>query len=242
MADQARIVLGAAGTVLAATGDVPAGLVDVRLEDCSGLSPEIREAGRGLLHRLRKGRDRALIEDVSFDDSRHRVQLIAIEAFAMRRGATDLRTLLTSKLAVLSSQALAAGVTLNVVVAADVPTVVQLDSEKLAWAITTLAGNALRYLQHGRQRAPGGTITVRAGFEAATSLVTIEVQDNGPGIPAESVARLFRRDGLNVLGSGLSLLLMSDICAAHGGRVDVTSRTQGVDHGTTVRLSFPHVT
>ena len=241
MVDESRIVMGPDGTVLDATGDLPAGLVDLRLEDCSRLPPEVREAGKALLDRLRRSRDRALSQRVPFDGGNQHVELIAIEVLAVRRAATNLRTLLASKLAVLSSQALAAGVTLSVVVADDVPTVVPLDSDKIAWAVTTLVGNALRYVQAGRQRAPGGTIGVRAAFDRAESVVTIAVQDNGPGIPAESVARLFKRDGLNVLGSGLSLLLMSEICAAHGGRVDVTSRTQGVDHGTTVRLTFPHV-
>jgi signal transduction histidine kinase len=42
-----------------------------------------------------------------------------------------------------------------------------------------------------------------------------------------------------VRGAGLSLLLMADICAAHGGAVDVRSQTAVADHGTTVRLTFP---
>jgi signal transduction histidine kinase len=233
--------MGPDGTVLTATGDLPPGLVDVRLEDCAGLAPEIREAGTALLDRLRRSRDRALSQRVAVDGGRQHVELMAIEVMAVRRAATNLRTLLTSKLAVLSSQALAAGVSLSVVVADDVPAIVHVDSDKIAWTVTTLVGNALRYVQAGHQRAPSGTIAVRAGFDRSASVVTIEVQDNGPGIPAESVARLFKRDGLNVLGSGLSLLLMSDIFVAQGGRVEVTSRTQGGDHGTTVRLSLPHV-
>jgi signal transduction histidine kinase len=84
----------------------------------------------------------------------------------------------------------------------------------------------------------GRTITVRAGFDPSRSQVTIEVRDDGPGIPADTVTRLFRRDGLNVRGSGLALLLISDICAAHGGSVDVQSRVDASEHGTTVRLSF----
>ena len=57
---------------------------------------------------------------------------------------------------------------------------------------------------------------------------------------AETVARLFRRDGLNVRGAGLALLLIADVCAAHGGTVDVHSSTGVSDHGTAVRMTFAH--
>jgi signal transduction histidine kinase len=85
----------------------------------------------------------------------------------------------------------------------------------------------------------GGTIDVRASFDPTSSQVTIEVQDNGPGIPADTVRRLFTRDSLNVRGAGLALLLMADICAAHGGTVDVRSSTDVSEHGTTIRLTLP---
>ena len=238
MEDDAQIVLGPDGTVLAATGHVPPGLVDVRLEDCQELSREVREAGKALLQQLRRSGDRVAIQIVALDGGRRPVHLVAIDALAIRRTATDIRALLTSKLDVLLSQAGALDVTLSVVVADDVPAVVQLDPEKVAWAVTTLVGNALRYVRSGSRRIPRGTITVRVGFDPVSSQVVIEVQDDGPGIPADTVARLFKRDGLNVRGAGLALLLISDICAAHGGSVDVRSHTDVSKHGTTVRLSF----
>jgi signal transduction histidine kinase len=130
-------------------------------------------------------------------------------------------------------------VTLNIVVADDVPAVVHLDSEKIAWAVTTLVGNALRYVRSGSRRMGGGTINVHAGFDSTRSRVTIDVQDDGPGIPADTVARLFKRDGLDVRGAGLALLLMSDICVAHGGTVEVRSSIDASSHGTAVRLTLP---
>lgn len=167
------------------------------------------------------------------------MQLVAIEALAIRRTPTDVRALLASKLDVLSFQAAASDVTLSVVIAGDVPPVVYLDSEKVAWAVTTVVGNALRYVRSGSRRMPGGTINVRAVFDPMSAQVTIEVQDDGPGIPADTVTRLFRRDGLNVRGAGLALLLISDICAAHGGLVEVQSNTEAFVHGVTIRLTFP---
>jgi len=235
--DTAQIVIGPDGSVLAASGDLPANLVDARLEDCVQLPRRVRDAGKALLQQLPRAPGRVARQDVALDDER-RVQLLAIEACAIRRRATDLRALLTSKLAVISSQALAAHVTLRIAVADDIPSLVWVDAEKVGWAVTTLVGNALRYLTTGSRQKPGGTIDVRASFDPATG-VRIDVQDDGPGIPADSVARLFKRDGLNVLGSGPALLVMSDVFAGHGGRVAVLSRTDPGGHGTTVRLTFP---
>src|SRR5713226_2407825 len=93
-----QIVIGPDGTVLAATGQLPPGLVDVRLEDCDALSREIRDAGKALLHRLRRSEDRVAIETVALEGAGRTVQLVAVEALAIRRTATDLRALLASKL------------------------------------------------------------------------------------------------------------------------------------------------
>jgi len=233
-----QIVIGADGTVLAATGPLASGLVDQRLEECKSLPLEIRESGQALLRQLRARGDRMASQSVALD-GRDPVQLIAIGALAVRRTATDMRALLASKLDVMSAQALAADMTLGVVVTDEVPAVVSVDSEKVAWAITTLVGSALRYMQSRSRRGQRGTITVRASVEAAGSQLVVEVRDDGPGIPADTVRRLFKRDGLNVRGTGLALLLISDICAAHGGTVEVLSNTGPSDHGTVVRLFLP---
>jgi two-component system OmpR family sensor kinase len=82
-----------------------------------------------------------------------------------------------------------------------------------------------------RLRSEPGTIP--------TAEVTIDVQDDGPGIPPDTVSRLFKRDGLNVRGAGLALLFIRDIMAAHGGCVDVHSSIAAIGHGTTIRLTFP---
>jgi signal transduction histidine kinase len=234
----AQIVIGPDGRVLGASGDLPGKLVDAHLEDCVQLPRRVRDAGKALFQTLAQAPGRVATEDVALDDGGSLVQLLAIEACAVRRRATDLRALLASKLTVISSQALAAHVTLRIAIAADVPSLVRVDAEKVGWAVTTLVGNALRYVTSASRQKPGGAIDVRASFDPATG-VTIEVQDDGPGIPAESVARLFKRDGLNVLGSGLALQVMSDLLAGHGGRVDVRSRTDAGAHGTTVRLTLP---
>jgi len=84
----------------------------------------------------------------------------------------------------------------------------------------------------------GGTIEVRVAFDSARSQVTIEVHDDGLAFrPIRRAAVQTRWPGRP--GRGLALLLMSDICAAHGGTVDVRSSTNPSDHGTTIRLTLP---
>jgi two-component system OmpR family sensor kinase len=139
----------------------------------------------------------------------------------------------------MSFQAADAGVRLYVSVADDVPARVDIDSDKIAWAVTTLVGNALRYMRSVHGPLAGKTVDVNTKYERATSEVNIEVRDDGPGIPADTVDRLFKHDGLNVRGAGLALLLIRDVMAAHGGRVDVHSSIAPTAHGTTIRLTFP---
>ena len=218
------IVVGSDGRVLAATGDLPSGLVDVRLEDCQSLPQLVREAGRILLDRLRAERTRTLSRTLALDGQERVLQLVAVDALAIRRAPVDLRRLLKSKLAVLSSQATTAGITLGIEVADDVPAQVFLDAEKVAWAITTLVGNALRYAQTGSRDLRGRAIAVTAAYDVSASEVAIDVRDDGPGVSEDTVSRLFKRDTLNVQGAGLALLLISDIMSAHSGRIDVQSR------------------
>ena len=102
-----------------------------------------------------------------------------------------------------------------------------------------LVGNALRDVQSASRRTAARTVIVRAAIGPLPAEPTIEVKDDGPGIPSDTVTRLLKRDGLNVRGSGLALLLMSDICVAHGGAIEVRSSTEASDHGTAVRLTLP---
>ena len=51
------------------------------------------------------------------------------------------------------------------------------------------------------------------------------------------MARLFRRGDGVTHGTGLALILMQDVVAAHGGSIDVQSR-ETFPSGTTVTLRF----
>jgi signal transduction histidine kinase len=229
------VVLGADGTVLAALAGAPAEWLRVRLQDHEPAPSEAREAARRVLHDLHRSDQGAATTTVPLTGST--LHVTAISVLPIRRRPIDFGALLRPTMAVMRRQAEAIDGTLTLTVADNVPARISLDAEKVAWAVTSLVGNALRYIRPGTRRMPGGAIVVQMSYEAAAHEVGISVQDDGPGIPADRVAHLFDRNG-RPQGS-LALLLVHDIVVAHGGRCEVHSRTDAFDHGTTVRLTLP---
>jgi len=69
----------------------------------------------------------------------------------------------------------------------------------------------------------------------------LEVEDNGPGIPAGERERVFERfhrvQGTAGEGTGLGLAIVREIAHRHGGAVDVGVPRSG--SGTLVVVSFP---
>ncbi len=157
----------------------------------------------------------------------------------LRRGVVDLRPLLESVVKLMRAQASAMDVELALEMDPDLPAAVSLDPEKLAWAVTTLIGNALRYVRRGSRLMPGGLVSIGTTYDEAAAEITISVHDDGLGIPADKLPSLFRRVPDFPFATGLGLRMVLDVVAAHGGRVDISSRTDAVNHGTTVRLTFP---
>jgi signal transduction histidine kinase len=160
------------------------------------------------------------------------------DVIPLRRTPTDIQVLLRTALAPLQGQAAAADVGLVVEVSEDVPANVSIDRAKIAWAVTALVGNALRYVKHGSKTMPGGSIVVRATRDAGAPDVEIDVQDDGPGIARDRVEALFGK-GTEIPGPGLALLMVRDVVTAHGGTLSIDSHVSGWMHGTTVRITLP---
>jgi len=161
-----------------------------------------------------------------------------VDAVPIRRTPTDVRALLTSSLAPMAAQARAADVTLDVSVDDRVPPLVRIDGDKIGWVVSVLIGNALRYVRHGSQCMPGGSIAVRVGYQAIRPSLVIEVQDDGPGISAEKLSVLFQ-NGHGESRPALGLLIVRDFVIAHAGHLDVRSGSDATDSGTTVRITLP---
>ncbi len=120
--------------------------------------------------------------------------------------------------------------------APDLPEIA-LDPGRMVQVLTNLLVNAAQAI------GQGGSVVVRARCELGW--LTIEVQDDGIGIPAT------HRDGIfdpffttKPEGTGLGLSISYGIVKEHGGRIEVESRTRGdVDAGdetgTTMRIMLP---
>jgi two-component system phosphate regulon sensor histidine kinase PhoR len=156
----------------------------------------------------------------------------------LRFEPTDVAALLRSCLEPLIEQARAKGVELRVDMLGEVP-LFRVDREKLAWAVTALVGNALRYVRVGEAGHPGGSVVVHLHHEKRERELTISVQDDGPGISKPRVHSLFERQSGETHTTALALSLMRDVVSAHGGRISVESRTDGGDHGTSISLILP---
>jgi signal transduction histidine kinase len=232
-----HLVLSRDGTVLAAMDGAPPSWVGARLDDRDDVPEDLKEAGRTVLATT-VHQAPPVAAPIRLRSMSHAVHLIVVDAVPLRRVPTDLRALLHSTLDVLRRQANAFDVTLKVVVDQQVPSEVSLDAEKIGWAITVLVGNALRYVHHGSQVMPGGSIDVHVTYNSAGPEITIEVQDDGPGIPLDKL-RLVFSVGPDEPRAGLGLSMIREVVAAHAGHIDVHSDTDAFRRGTTIRLTLP---
>ncbi len=93
------------------------------------------------------------------------------------------------------------------------------DRERILVALDNLVVNALRFAPEGSD------VVVRA--KSAGEVVRIEVEDKGPGVPAEYRESIFERSvrvpGSPGSGAGLGLFIARETVQAHGGRIGVDS-------------------
>ena len=85
-----------------------------------------------------------------------------------------------------------------------------------------------------------GRIGIRVRSSEDGGGVEISVQDNGPGIAAEHLPRIFEAffTTKNDVGTGLGLWVAKEVAERHGGCVRVSTNTDG-GHGTTFTVFLP---
>jgi signal transduction histidine kinase len=98
----------------------------------------------------------------------------------------------------------------------------RIDAAKIEQVLNNLIGNAVKFSPRG------STVEVRA--EDRGDCVVLWVRDQGPGVPADELDRLFRpfgRTRVRASGgekcTGLGLAIVKKVVEGHGGRIDVES-------------------
>lgn len=109
------------------------------------------------------------------------------------------------------------------------------DANRLFQVLTNLFSNALKFTPED------GAITFHLG--QVNGMVTIGVEDNGPGMSPQDLPKLFQKFAQvgpqaadRPRGTGLGLVICKELIELHGGRIDVASVS---GQGTTFTVSVP---
>jgi two-component system phosphate regulon sensor histidine kinase PhoR len=187
-----------------------------------------RESCQRFLSIIRKNASRmhGLIDDI--------LELTAIEGgnVQLRKTPVQLHSVVQDVCSSLAAKATAHSVALQNNVAPEVT--VHADIPRLEQMLTNLIDNAIKF------SGENGTVTI--SHERGTR-DQILVQDDGDGIPAQHLERLFERfyrvdraRSRDMGGTGLGLAIVKHLALLHGGEVTVTSE---LGKGTTFSIHLP---
>lgn len=232
------LVLRADGTVDLVDGGAPSTWAGHRLEELADAPAALATAARELLLLPPSPtglRSRHVL--CTHDAKPRECELLLLEGLPLRRTLVKVDELLLRTLDTFITQAHSSDVDMQLERAKDLPPVLFVDGEKIAWALATLVGNALRAFTddaHGRK----AHIVLAASWNDDTRHLELAVRDNGRGMPESQVRWLFDRDPSTGRSAGLALTMVRDVVAAHRGSVTAESQ---VGVGTTITLRIPRL-
>jgi PAS domain S-box-containing protein len=139
----------------------------------------------------------------------------------------NFRDMLEDAIEIMSVHALDKGIELSSYIHPDVPSWLCGDPGRIRQILINLTGNGIKFTEQG-------TVSVRvelARMDGDMAELIIDVQDNGPGIPADRIDRLFksfsqvdasttRKHG----GTGLGLVISKQLTELMGGKIGVESQ------------------
>jgi len=192
---------------------------------------EDKESSQRFLAIIRKNASRmhGLIDDI--------LELTSIEGgnVQLRTAPVELNPLANDVISSLTAKAASHGVKLINEIPADV--IVRADARRLEQMLLNLLDNGIKF---GRE---GGTVKISYRSEARHE---ITVEDNGDGIPAQHLERLFERfyrvdraRSRDMGGTGLGLAIVKHLALLHSGEITVNSE---IGKGTAFTLHLPKTT
>jgi two-component system sensor histidine kinase HydH len=108
---------------------------------------------------------------------------------------------------------------------------VKVDRDQITQVLLNIALNGLDAMKKG------GTLIIRCFMDDERTLVIIEVEDTGHGIPEKELPRIFDPFyTTKKTGTGLGLAIAHRIVENHGGTLSVKSTGKS---GTTFRITVP---
>ncbi len=154
----------------------------------------------------------------------------------MNRRPQELEPLVVETVKGLQPAIVDKGLTVEILTDDDLP-LADVDADLIRQVLVNLVGNAVKYTPRE------GEITIT--ISELESSVSVSVADNGPGIPAADIQRVFREfyraDGKTAKeeGTGLGLTIARHIVNLHGGHIEVQRRQSG---GSDFRFMVPKET
>ena len=180
--------------------------------------------------------------------SRHLLSLIndVLDLSKVEAGRTDLeygeidtRAILESSAAMIRDACRERRIEIEVL-SQDSPSSFEADERRIKQVLYNLLGNALKFT------GDGGRILLRArnATEGDPKAIEFLVRDNGIGIPAEDIDRIFglfeqveNSSTRNYQGTGIGLALTKRLVELHGGKIRAESAGEG--SGSSFRFTLP---
>jgi two-component system NtrC family sensor kinase len=144
---------------------------------------------------------------------------------------TDLNAVAERTVHLIQHQLDLAGVHLQTLLDPKLP-LVECDASQIEQVLLALLVNAMEAMPQA-----GGNIWLSTAFEAPQRMVCVKVRDDGPGIPADILPRIFEPFlTTKESGVGLGLAISHSILERHGGSIEAHSNAGS---GTTFTITLP---
>ncbi|ODA40351.1 Signal transduction histidine kinase [Desulfosporosinus sp. BG] len=113
---------------------------------------------------------------------------------------------------------------------------ISIDRKRLYQSFQNVLGNAVKYGSHQ-------ALTIEIAMDRQEDFISIDIRDNGPGIPKDKLPNVFNRfyridneRTKDLMSTGLGLAIAKELVQAHGGSIAVTSIE---DEGSCFTIRLP---